>query len=244
MKWHIRQVFLQVLRFSCHSFHQCCVLICHITWGVVLGPSDSRSSQPLKIHLVNIYTRYSNVWNHKHILFWRCGPTRSMDSSSTRILDYTRRLTTVCRTSLYEWSARRRDLQLTTHNTHKRETFIPPTGFETTTSAGKRPQNYALDRVATRTGNHKHINMINCPLAQIYFIIFILITCHDCESNLQTSCMKYVNCTGVEFFYFGIPRLPQMCKNKKKSWRTKAQAPSLKLHKIISEYYHINPGIS
>ena len=170
-----------------------------------------------------------------------------MDSSSTKILDHTRWLTTVCRASLYEWSARRRDLQLTTHNTHKRErereTFIHPMVLETTISAGKRPQNYALDRVATGTGNHKHINMINCPLALLHFIIFILITCHDCKSHLQTSCMKYVSCTDVEFFYFGIPRLQQMCKNEKKSWRTKVQTPSLKPCKMISIYYHINPGV-
>ena len=102
-------------------------------------------------------------------LFWPCGQTRSMDSSFTMILNHTRRLTTVCRTSLYEWSARPRDLHLTTHKTHKRQTSMPPTEFEPTTSAGKQPQTYALDRVATGTGNHKHINVINCPLALIYF---------------------------------------------------------------------------
>ena len=32
--------------------------------------------------------------------------------------------TTVCRTPLDEWSARRRDLYLSTYNTHKRETFF------------------------------------------------------------------------------------------------------------------------
>ena len=30
---------------------------------------------------------------------------------------------------------------------------MPPTGFESTNSAGERPQTYALDRAATRTGN-------------------------------------------------------------------------------------------
>ena len=29
-----------------------------------------------------------------------------------------------------EWSAQRRDLYMTTHNTHKRQTFMPPEGFE------------------------------------------------------------------------------------------------------------------
>ena len=67
-------------------------------------------------------------------------------------LDHTQWRTTVGRTPLEEWSARRRDLYLTTHNTHNRETSMPPVGFELTISAGERPQTYALDRTATATG--------------------------------------------------------------------------------------------
>ena len=54
-----------------------------------------------------------------------------------RFLDHTQRRTTVGRTPL--WSARRRDLYLTTHNTHNRQTSMPPVGFEPTISAGERP---------------------------------------------------------------------------------------------------------
>ena len=75
-----------------------------------------------------------------------------MASSFTRFLDHTQRRTTVGRTPLDEWSARRRDLYLTAHNTHNRQTSMPPVGFEPTISAGKRPQTYALDRAATGTG--------------------------------------------------------------------------------------------
>jgi hypothetical protein len=60
--------------------------------------------------------------------------------------------TTVGRTPLDEWSVRRRDLYLTTHNTHNRQTSMPSVGFEPTISAGERPQTYALDRAATGTG--------------------------------------------------------------------------------------------
>jgi len=69
----------------------------------------------------------------------RCGPTRAMASSFLRFLDHTQRRITVSRTPLYEWSARRRDLYLTTHNTHKRQTSIFPVGFEPTISEGERP---------------------------------------------------------------------------------------------------------
>ena len=83
---------------------------------------------------------------------WRCGPTQAMTSSLTRFLDHTQRRTTVGRTPLNEWSARRRDLYLATHNTHNRRTCMSPVGFEPTISAGERLQTYDLDRAATGTG--------------------------------------------------------------------------------------------
>ena len=68
-------------------------------------------------------------------------------------LDHIQRCITFGRTLLDEWSPRRRDLYLTTHNTHNRQTSMPPVGFEPTISAGERPQTYALDSTATGTGN-------------------------------------------------------------------------------------------
>jgi hypothetical protein len=61
--------------------------------------------------------------------------------------------TTVSRTPLDERSARRKDLYLTTHNKHNRQTSVPPVGFEPMISAGERPQTHALDRAATGTGD-------------------------------------------------------------------------------------------
>ena len=90
--------------------------------------------------------------NSVSFFLWRCDATRVMASSFLRFLDHTRH-TTVGRTPLHEWSARRRDLYLTTHNTHNRQTCMPPVGFEPTISAGERPQTYALDRADTGTGN-------------------------------------------------------------------------------------------
>ena len=84
--------------------------------------------------------------------FWRDSPPLGQgrliheDSRS-----HTRR-TTVGRTPLDEWSARRRDLYLTTHNPHNRQTSMPPVEFEPAIATGKRPQNYALARAATGTG--------------------------------------------------------------------------------------------
>ena len=92
-------------------------------------------------------------FRNSFFLLWRCDPTQVMASSFTRFfLDHTYRRTTVGRTPLDEWSARRRDLYLTTHNKHNRQTSMPPLGFEPTISVGERPQTYALDRAATGTG--------------------------------------------------------------------------------------------
>jgi hypothetical protein len=54
-------------------------------------------------------------------------------------LDHTQRRTTVGRTPLDEWSARRKDLYLTTHDKHNRQISMPPVGFEPKISAGERP---------------------------------------------------------------------------------------------------------
>jgi len=70
---------------------------------------------------------------------------------------------TVDRTPLYEWSVRRRDLYLTTHNTHNRQTSMPLVGFEPTISAGKQPHAHALEHTATGTGI-----LVTTP-ASIYF---------------------------------------------------------------------------
>ena len=60
--------------------------------------------------------------------------------------------TTLDRTPLDECSARRRDLNLTKYNTHKRQTFMPPAGFDLTIPASERLQTHALDRAATGIG--------------------------------------------------------------------------------------------
>ena len=63
-----------------------------------------------------------------------------MEPPFLMFLDHTQRRSTVGRTPLDEWSARRRDLYLTTHDTHNRQISMPPVRFEPTISAGERPQ--------------------------------------------------------------------------------------------------------
>ena len=63
-----------------------------------------------------------------------------MERLCLMFLDHTQRRSTVGRTPLDEWSARRRDLYLTTHDTHNRQISMPPLGFEPKISADERAQ--------------------------------------------------------------------------------------------------------
>jgi hypothetical protein len=55
-------------------------------------------------------------------------------------------------TPVEEGSACRRDLCLTKHNTHNRQTSMPTVRFEPAIPASEWPQTYALDRAATGIG--------------------------------------------------------------------------------------------
>jgi len=87
------------------------------------------------------------------VCFWHNSPQWARASSFTRFLDHIHWCTTVGRTLLDEWSARLRDLYLTTHTTLTTDKCpCPRWGFEPTISAAERPQIYALNCVATGTG--------------------------------------------------------------------------------------------
>jgi len=98
----------------------------------------------------------ASAWSWRLMNFftfiWHYSPQWAKASSFTKFLHHFQRRTIVGRTPLDEWSAPCRDLYLTKHNTHNRQTSILPVGFEPTIWAGERPQTYALDRAATGTG--------------------------------------------------------------------------------------------
>ena len=84
------------------------------------------------------------------------------------------RHTTVGRTPLEEWSARRRDLNLVTHTTVTQQKAIHSMGFEPAIPASQRPQTHALDRTATGTGRFpdKEDNSVSgnncCLFSELY----------------------------------------------------------------------------
>ena len=61
-----------------------------------------------------------------------------------------------------------RDLYLPTHN---RQTSMPSVGFESTISAGERPQTYALDRAATET------SQLDCFVTEIKYLYYYVCLC-------------------------------------------------------------------
>jgi hypothetical protein len=69
--------------------------------------------------------RLNRVERGNFVCFWRDSPQWARASSFTRFLDHTQRRATFGRTPLDEWSARRRVLYMTTHNTHNRQTSMP-----------------------------------------------------------------------------------------------------------------------
>jgi len=67
---------------------------------------------------------------------------------------------------------------MTTHNTYKRQTSVPPSGFEPTIPAGERLQTYALDCAATGTGRcyirEKNIRRIGASIYVYKKLILVL----------------------------------------------------------------------
>jgi len=78
---------------------------------------------------------------------WRNSPWLTTAPSLSRL-----RHTTLGRSPLDEWSARRAELHLTKHNNHDRQTSMPSAGFEPIIPAWERSQTLVLNRAATEIG--------------------------------------------------------------------------------------------
>jgi len=122
------------------------------------------SAYPVSFGFVSQFEHMQVVtWSNSKLIHNCTGMNFQWASSFTRFLDHIRHIT-VGRTLLDEWSARRRDLYLTTHKTYNRQTSIPPVGFKPTISAHERPQIYALNRAAIGIG-----------IRNIYIYIYLFI---------------------------------------------------------------------
>jgi hypothetical protein len=88
----------------------------------------------VKINWRSVFVHLIVRYNHPQMFTFfvrfltRQPPSGSGSPQSWGFLDHTQRRTTVSRTPLDESSARRRDLYLTMHKHHKRQTSMPPVG--------------------------------------------------------------------------------------------------------------------
>ena len=112
------------------SFQITCVLILH-------GVTNQKTTKWRVITTKTI--------KHRSILFpqW-LNITQWATAPSLTSFTITLKHTTVGRSPLDEWSARRRNPWQ--YNKHKRQKSIPPVGFENSIPASERPQTHALDR--------------------------------------------------------------------------------------------------
>ena len=141
--WHISKSTYKT------SYNAACVL-----WLIVTRRSNHASRPCLKF--INVSWRYNPLWLYFH------SPVTGFSRLIFEVTwAHTQRRATVGRTPLGEWSIRHRDLYLTTHNAHNRQTSMPLVGFKPTISADERPKTYALDRAATGTGKFIYVININ-----------------------------------------------------------------------------------
>jgi hypothetical protein len=136
----------------------------------------------LKQEKLTVTTPFYPVGTMEILTPWRRSLTlrlllsyKYMERLFLMFLDHTQRRTTVGRTRLDEWSARRKDLYLTTHDTHKRQISMPTVGFEHTISAGERPQ-----------AAHLSVVSVMCCQVEVYATSWSLVqrSPTDCGASL------------------------------------------------------------
>jgi len=149
------------------------IYFCFCNWNLwAFGISQCRKTKQL-LHLFS-WRAWGWPTRSKHValtciplfIVCSCGAAtqRGPWPPHSRGLEITHDDAPVCRTPLDEWSVCCRDLHLTTHNTHNRQTSMPLVGFKPTITAGERPQTYASDRAATGTGIYTNVYKINVVL--------------------------------------------------------------------------------
>jgi hypothetical protein len=106
-------------------------------WALARTVMNFRAEFLVQLRDYQLFTKSSVAWSWFLSFFWSNSSQCATTTSFTRFLDHTQRRTTVGRTLRDEWSARRRDLYLTTHNT-------TPVGIQTQAAAELRlrPRGY------------------------------------------------------------------------------------------------------
>ena len=144
MKWTFEESRVHILLFPIPS------TVRLITGHTATGHSNTCQEliRPITMNTMPVNRIFTIPWvNSVLLLPPRPNSPQWATASLSRPHDHTH--PTPERTPLDEWSARRRDLYLTTHNTHNTQTSMPPAGFEPVIATSEWPQTYVLDRAGT-----------------------------------------------------------------------------------------------
>jgi hypothetical protein len=145
-------------------------MLLHVAGRVVSDVSNDRSAFKFRLK-DSIESSATPLWQRER--FFAHGPTVPSGPGPARYRGFTiiLRHTTLGRTPLDGWSARRRDLYLTTHNTHKRQICVPRVGFESRILANERRKSHTLDRPATGIGDNAKYP---CHMFSTYNYLYII----------------------------------------------------------------------
>jgi len=155
-------------------------------------------SETIPVYTLTLHSKLNcNITLH---FFWLVSPQWARASSFTRFLDQTQRRNTVGGTPLDEWSARRRDLYLTTHDTHNKQTNIHAPGGIRNHNPSKRAASDLRLRPRGHWDRHYtpiyawifkmnptkslypyHFSQCSCPATQTMFPLFDLIPNNICR---------------------------------------------------------------
>ena len=112
---------------------------------------NKKKTGKIKKELESLST-INRILNKDHYFLY--GLTTPSGRGPPHSLSFTIKLrnTALGRSPLDERSVSRRNLYLTTHNTHSRQIFMPPAGFKPAILSNEQQQTHSLDRAATVTG--------------------------------------------------------------------------------------------
>ena len=134
----------------------------------LLSPNiATRFCRTISHRMLNVRHKVDNDQHHVDIS-WHNSPSPpwARASSFTRFLDHIQRHITIGRTALDKWSARRRNLYLTTHNTHNRQTSMPPSGIRTNNLSRRTAANL---RLRSRGHWDRHIDILTLIICKVLF---------------------------------------------------------------------------
>jgi hypothetical protein len=138
-----------------HYYHARPIKPCHMTLASnsAFQTNHPNSEETQSISIVHGILLWTNLINAVSVfIIFPHGPTAPSGPRRphNRGFTFTLRHITHGMNPLDEWSARRWDLYLTTHATHKRQTSMLLAGFDPEIAASERRQTRILDGAATR----------------------------------------------------------------------------------------------